>query len=1074
MGDADKFEHFVIMRRSDGSLWELGRGAMGVTYKAFDTNLRSDVALKVINAQYLNSETARQRFLREARAAASLHHPNVATVFHLGNSDGRFFYAMEYVEGETVERRVQREGPLSADLALRITRQVARALIAADRQKLVHRDIKPSNVMLVLDADEDHLLVKVIDFGLAKSLGAPVDQSVTMSMGGFVGTPHFASPEQLEEKEIDVRSDLYSLGATLWFMLTGRPPFQGSMASVINQHLSQPLPADILARLHPRLAELTGKMLAKLPENRFQSPADLKRELDGVLSDLKGQSPTLVPIYPIASASNQSAGAATIAGTSTAGFATGQLIRNRYQIVGQSPFDMNLFKARDLHSSRVVALRPLPLAVGYDTTRVELLKQEVERFRIIHHPNLVEILGFETYERGVFIVSEWIKGFSLQELLRARRELAWEETLRIAKPLAKVLDFVAERKILTGRLSLRQAFVEVPHLAEESHELHRTPISSWPPFIVKVDALSLGQMTPENLTEPTQTVVDQVALDFPTNHVQQLAWVTYELLGGVKPTPSIGGAVPRLNPVPNLSEPGNVILRIGATEPNRFATASDFLSDLEGSEIHNQPHLISSIANTAPVPGMLPPAMYPQVSSRSTQAPPLPDPVEDSQPKTSPLLLRILLTGIGLFLLCALGAVIGVNFFLHKPDAPLTAAETGSVSVTSKPEGATVKWNGQELGKTPLSAYPLPRGKYILELSLPGYQTRSLEVEINKGSLNNLGLIPLIHDVGQLSLKSTPDNLSVEIVDSENKTTIGKTPMMVDNLPVGTYTVRIKRPGWPDYSEVVIIRPNASTIVEHSFKGIQVTLQSDPAGATIYLGSSELGKTPVTVELPSGRVQLVSRIGALAPVTQEFVPGRDGKQVVEFKHDYGVVSISSDRPDSEVSIAGVDLGKLPIEAILPPGRHQIVVHSEGLPDQSKTVDVRAGQKVSMQANFTTTSGVAATLTLGQDTRDEENAQPTPKPARPKTPRPEQTPTYRTQEDYERAKDAAYRRFDDEWEGRKNALKRQKDYYDYQIDHSEGAAKEKWKAKKEEIERRLDQLDDQKDNAESILKRQWND
>src|SRR4029077_3862950 len=277
MGETDKFEHFVIMRQADGSLWELGRGAMGVTYKAFDTNLRSDVALKVINSQFLNSETARQRFLREARAAASLRHPNVATVFHLGNSEGGFYYAMEHVEGETVERRIQREGPLPPELALRITRQVSRALIAADRQKLVHRDIKPSNIMLVVDEEEDHLLVKVIDFGLAKSLGVAADQSVTVSMGGFVGTPHFASPEQLEEKEIDIRSDIYSLGAKLWFMLTGRPPFQGSIASVITQHLSQPLPAEILARLHPRLAELAAKMIGKSPEDRFQSASDFKR-----------------------------------------------------------------------------------------------------------------------------------------------------------------------------------------------------------------------------------------------------------------------------------------------------------------------------------------------------------------------------------------------------------------------------------------------------------------------------------------------------------------------------------------------------------------------------------------------------------------------------------------------------------------------------------------------------------------------------------------------------------------------------------------------------------------------------
>ncbi len=130
MPETEKFEHFQVLRRPDGSLWELGRGAMGVTYKAFDTNLRCDVALKVINPQFLNSETARQRFLREARAAAQLRHPNVASVFHLGNVSDSFFYAMEYVEGETVEHRVEQEGSLDPSLAVRITRQVARLQVA--------------------------------------------------------------------------------------------------------------------------------------------------------------------------------------------------------------------------------------------------------------------------------------------------------------------------------------------------------------------------------------------------------------------------------------------------------------------------------------------------------------------------------------------------------------------------------------------------------------------------------------------------------------------------------------------------------------------------------------------------------------------------------------------------------------------------------------------------------------------------------------------------------------------------------------------------------------------------------
>jgi serine/threonine protein kinase len=120
MAEGENFEHFQVVLRPDGTPWELGRGAMGVTYKAFDTNLRCDVALKVINPQYLSSEIARQRFLREARAAAQLRHPNVATVFHLGKCENGFFYAMEYVDGETVDARLRREGPFQPEFGLSV------------------------------------------------------------------------------------------------------------------------------------------------------------------------------------------------------------------------------------------------------------------------------------------------------------------------------------------------------------------------------------------------------------------------------------------------------------------------------------------------------------------------------------------------------------------------------------------------------------------------------------------------------------------------------------------------------------------------------------------------------------------------------------------------------------------------------------------------------------------------------------------------------------------------------------------------------------------------------------------
>jgi hypothetical protein len=385
-----------------------------------------------------------------------------------------------------------------------------------------------------------------------------------------------------------------------------------------------------------------------------------------------------------------------------------------------------------------------------------------------------------------------------------------------------------------------------------------------------------------------------------------------------------------------------------------------------------------------------------------------------------------------------------------------------------------VRWNGQEIGKTPLDSYPLPKGKYILELSLAGYQTRPIEVEINQGSLNNLGIVPLVHDVGQLSIKSDPGNLALEIVDSEQKKTFGNTPMTADNLPTGKYTVRIKRSGWPDFDQEIDLKPNAMVAVEHTFKGVSVTLKSDPAGATILMGDSELGKTPLTVDLPPEPVELVSRIGALTPVKREIVPDPNGTSVVEFKHEYGLISLASDRADSEVIIGGINLGKLPIEGILPPGHHQVVIRAPGVPDQVRVADVKAGQRSVMQVNFATVGGAAATLSPSQIESKQSASQVTPGQNRPRTPRPVAKPVYRTKEDYDRAKDAAYDRFDAEWEARKNALKREKDYYDNQADHSEGATKEKWKMKKVEVDRRLDQLDDQKDAAKDALKRQWND
>src|SRR5262245_22219156 len=144
---AQRFDHYELVTGEDGKPVELGRGAMGVTYKAFDINLRCPVTLKVISERYLGHESARLRLLREARAAASVRHPNLASVFHLGTIGQNYFYAMEFVEGETLDKLIRRCGRLEIKLALEITSQIAAGLAAVHKQKLVHRDIKPSNIM---------------------------------------------------------------------------------------------------------------------------------------------------------------------------------------------------------------------------------------------------------------------------------------------------------------------------------------------------------------------------------------------------------------------------------------------------------------------------------------------------------------------------------------------------------------------------------------------------------------------------------------------------------------------------------------------------------------------------------------------------------------------------------------------------------------------------------------------------------------------------------------------------------------------------------------------------------------
>ena len=289
-----RFGVYEIDCHADGSLCELGRGAMGVTYRATDTSLQRKVALKIIKTDIAErSADARERFVREARAAAALRHEHIATVYQFGMrlETGQYFYAMELIEGETLEDRVRRAGPLDARTTIGIAEQVTSALAAAEKHGLVHRDLKPANLMLV-NPDEPEVMgsdqtrskrkriralrksgipvVKIIDFGLAKAFHAATDPK-SLTHDRFVGTPAFASPEQFEHSALDVRSDIYSLGETLWFALIGKTLFAGRTLSDIHRaQQSNALPVEQLKAAHVphRLKSLLESMLAFEPAAR--------------------------------------------------------------------------------------------------------------------------------------------------------------------------------------------------------------------------------------------------------------------------------------------------------------------------------------------------------------------------------------------------------------------------------------------------------------------------------------------------------------------------------------------------------------------------------------------------------------------------------------------------------------------------------------------------------------------------------------------------------------------------------------------------------------------------------------
>ena len=271
LGSSKRIGNFELQEK-------LGEGAMGVIYKARQVGLDRIVALKLLPRALSRDATLTQRFLREARTVARFNHPNIICGYEVGEANGYQFFAMEFVDGGTLEERLAERGPFGHEEMLRTLIDVTRGLQHAHRAGIIHRDIKPSNIMIGAGN-----VMKLADLGLAASLDATQTANLT-GTGNIVGTPYYMAPEQVDGKStLDARTDIYALGATAWHLAAGQPPFDGeSVIAIITRRLHEDAP-DVRTRnprIGRRLADIIRKMMAREPAERYQDCETLLRDLE--------------------------------------------------------------------------------------------------------------------------------------------------------------------------------------------------------------------------------------------------------------------------------------------------------------------------------------------------------------------------------------------------------------------------------------------------------------------------------------------------------------------------------------------------------------------------------------------------------------------------------------------------------------------------------------------------------------------------------------------------------------------------------------------------------------------------
>ena len=959
MPDSERYQQYEVLRRADGSLWELGRGAMGITYKAFDTNLRCPVALKVINSTYLQNETARQRFLNEARAAAALRHPNVASVFNLGTDQSNYFYVMEFIDGETVEALVKRKGRLEPIEALNITQQVARALGAAAKRRLVHRDLKPSNLMLVDDDGES--VVKVIDFGLAKSVKESTDESAALTMGGFVGTPHFASPEQVEEGEVDVRSDIYSLGATLYFTLTGKAPFSGSVGQVMSQHLYKPIAVEPLADVPQCVIALIQCMLEKDRTKRPQTPRALQDAIVSCLQEIRGESTRSIPEVGEAEPEVLTPGA---------------ILARQYRLI-EEPGEILQglhFIAEDLIRTRLVRLLVLRPDFVSDPHWFTLVQVAVERLRNAPHSMLRAIYSLETAGGRAILVEENIVGPSLQDVLRSRGILTASEAVRLASLLAPLADHASANRLEYVDFSL----LGIHFVAGDSEtsqgqpDLLKQPLTDFEHLEPKVNGIDFSFTPPQatTLTDFGTQLQHGGGAGPRSSYVRSLSLLVYELLGGPRTRVETTG---RYKPIAALTQEGNAVLRRGLVD--EFSSATELARQLKAivdprkSAMPLRDGTRSQVAKTDRISrehaesGAVGNESKEQPRATKdpaiqTSPPEIPSGIASTRTST-PSVPVLILAGVVSF--CV--GIIGYLIYLQLgPPPEEQSTKIPALSIQTDPSGAAILLDGKP-PQSPNTFTQVPFGTHQLTVSLNDYEPIKQDIEVHQGMAPEIHLkLKPTQEIAALSVQTDPPGASI-LLDGKPP----QSPNTFTHVPFGTHQLTATLNDYEPIKQDIEVRRGMAPEIRLKLKPTQeiaaLSVQTDPSGASILLDGKPPQSPNTFTHVPFGTHQLTATLNDYEPIKQDIEVRKGMVPEIHLKlkptQEIAALSIQTDPPGAAILLDGKPPQSPNTFTHVPFGTHQLTATLNDYESIRQDIEVRRGMAPEIHLKLKPSQEIAA-------------------------------------------------------------------------------------------------------------------